>query len=546
MILEEEVEQQPIHDASAAACDPPRLSGEGGRTSGSTGTFGQILKSSAMVGGSQVLNILISVVRTKLMAVMLGPAGLGLFGMFGSISNLTQTIAGLGVNSSGVRQIAAAVGSGDQKQVALTLRVLRVAAIVSGSMGALLLLIFSKKIATFTFGDSGQSSRIAWLSVAVFLTLVSASQTALIQGVRRIADLAKMQVLGALFGTILGIPLVFFYRERGVVPSLICVAAMTILTSWWYSRKLKANTMSIDHAGHNTKQTWEAARELVQLGVAFMISSLVTLGVSYSVRVMILHRLGLAATGVYQSAWTLGGMYVGFILQAMGADFYPRLTESIHDNAVTNRLVNEQAMVGLLLAGPGVLASISLAPAIIMLFYGPRFHPAVGVLRWICLGALLQVISFPMGYVIVAKAKQLMFIACETSWAIASMLFAWTFVARFGLVGAGIASFASYLFHWLMLYVIVYKINGFRWSLANLKAGAVTVAFVAIGAVAVGVAPLGISVTISAAVLFLSTSFSVRTLLSLFEPEQIPASVRRILKMIGLVPQRKGIMVPAS
>src|SRR6202030_782925 len=84
------------------------------------GTHGQILKSSALVGGSSVVNIAVGIVRTKAMAILLGPAGYGLFGLYGSIANLAQTLAGMGVNSSGVRQIAAAVGSADSAQIALT------------------------------------------------------------------------------------------------------------------------------------------------------------------------------------------------------------------------------------------------------------------------------------------------------------------------------------------------------------------------------------------------------------------------------------------
>src|ERR1700688_1274296 len=75
------------------------------------GTYGQIVKSSALIGGSSVLNIAIGIVRTKVMAMLLGPAGFGLFGVYGSIANLTQSVAGMGINSSGVRQIAEAVGS---------------------------------------------------------------------------------------------------------------------------------------------------------------------------------------------------------------------------------------------------------------------------------------------------------------------------------------------------------------------------------------------------------------------------------------------------
>ena len=110
------------------------------------------------------------------------------------------------------------------------------------------------------------------------------------------------------------------------------------------------------------------------------------MGVAYVVRIVILRKVGVEATGLYQSAWTLGGLYVGFILQAMGADFYPRLTAHSKDNRACNRLVNEQARVGLLMAGPGVIATLTFAPLVIALFYTAKFGAAVGILRWICLG----------------------------------------------------------------------------------------------------------------------------------------------------------------
>src|SRR4051794_36116453 len=83
-------------------------------------TYGHILKSSALVGGSQALSIVVGIVRTKAMAMLLGPSGFGLFGLYGSICDLTQGIAGLGVNSSGVRQIAEACASGKQQSIANT------------------------------------------------------------------------------------------------------------------------------------------------------------------------------------------------------------------------------------------------------------------------------------------------------------------------------------------------------------------------------------------------------------------------------------------
>ena len=53
--------------------------------------------------------------------------------------------------------------------------------------------------------------------------------------------------------------------------------------------------------------------------------------------------------------------------------------------------MNEQTLVSLLLAGPGVIATIIFAPLIITLFYSPEFYEAVEVLRWICLGVAMRV-----------------------------------------------------------------------------------------------------------------------------------------------------------
>jgi antigen flippase len=99
-------------------------------------SYGQILKSSALIGGASVVNIAIGIVRTKVMAVLLGPAGFGLFGLYGSIANLTQSIAGMGINSSGVRQIAEAVGSDNTERIAQTTTVLGRISIFLGVMGA--------------------------------------------------------------------------------------------------------------------------------------------------------------------------------------------------------------------------------------------------------------------------------------------------------------------------------------------------------------------------------------------------------------------------
>lgn len=487
-------------------------------------TYGQILKSSALIGGSSVLNIAIGIVRTKVMAILLGPAGVGLVGLYNSIADLTQSLAGMGINSSGVRQIAEAAGTHDTERIALTATVLRRTSVLLGVLGSILLIVFSRQVSKLTFGSDQHAAAVSLLSIAVFFRLVSAGQGALIQGMRRIADLAKMGVLGAVSGTVISIPVVYFVREKGIVPSLIGVAAMTILTSWWYSRKIRVATppMVVSRVGRE-------AAALLKLGFAFMASGLLTLGVAYAVRVTVLRKFGYEATGLYQSAWTLGGLYVGFILQAMGADFYPRLTAHANDNSACNRLVNEQARIGLLLAGPGVIASLTFAPLVIALFYSAKFAGAVGILRWICLGAVLQVVSWPMGFIIIAKGNQNLFFLSELAWTIVAIGLAWICLTWFGLNGAGIAFFGSYIFHAILTYPIVRRLSGFRWSTDNVQTGAFFLPLIALVFGAFYVLPFAWAISLGIVAVVVSGAYSMRTLVHLVSFDRIPRPLQPLL-----------------
>ncbi len=284
-------------------------------------SYGQILKSSAMIGGSSVVVIAIGIIRTKAMAILLGPAGFGLMALYTSIVEVAMSLAGMGVGSSGVRQIADANGSGDRARIANTITVLRRLSLWLGIAGGILVVVFAPQISRLTFGSELQTAAVALLSLGVLFRVVNAGQAALIQGLRRIGDLALMGVLGALLGTGASIVLVYFMGESGVAPAVVATAGMTLFVSWWYSRRVRIESPSLEKS-----VVRQETSSLLKLGFAFMSSGFLMMGSAYAVRAIVLQGEGLEAAGFYQAAWTLGGLYVGMILQAMGADFYPRLT----------------------------------------------------------------------------------------------------------------------------------------------------------------------------------------------------------------------------
>jgi PST family polysaccharide transporter len=488
----------------------------------------EILKSSVLIGGSTAITLAIGAVRTKLMAVVLGPAGFGLMGVYTSIADLARTLAEMGINSSGVRQIAESVGSGDAARISRTVAVLRRVAIVLGSIGALLLVGLAWPVSHLTFGTGAQTGAIALLSAAVFLRLVADGQGALLQGMRRIGDMARIGVIGAVLGTIASVPIVYALGQDGVVLALVAIAAGSALVSWWYVRKIPLPAaLPVLTASAVRKEV----SSLLGLGVAFMASGFLMMGAAYAVRMLLIRHEGLDAAGLYQAAWTIGGLYVGFVLQAMGTDFYPRLVAASRDDVECCRLVNEQAQVSLLLAGCGVMATLTFAPWIFKLLYSGAFEAGTEVLRWIVLGMAMRVVTWPIGYILVAKGAQTLFVATDTAWAVVNVGLTWLGVHFYGLPGAGMAFFGSYVLHLLIVYPLARRLAGFRWSATNLRTGALFVA--AIGAVFTGFELLdpAASMTLGIVATGASAVWSVHALRRLVAPGRVPRRLSWLFKV---------------
>jgi antigen flippase len=423
-------------------------------------------------------------VRTKVLADLLGTSGVGLVGIYLSITGTLASLAGLGIGSSGVREIAEAEGSGDEARLAATVKTLRRVCWLTGLLGWLLSAVAAWPLSRWAFGDDRHGWAIALLGLTILFGTISGGQTALLQGIRRIGDLARIQVIAAVLGTLVTLGLYGLLREEGIVPVLISSAAIQLLVSWHFARKVKPCDLA-----QSWKETFHRSKNLISLGLAFMWSGLLASLFAVGIRALIVRELGLDANGIYQAAWGLSGMFAGFILGAMGADFYPRLTAAANDHATVNRLVNEQTELGVLLALPGLVGTLAFAPWLMQLFYSAKFLPGADLLPWFVLGISGQVISWPMGFILLAEGEKTWFLASETIAHVIKFTVAAALLYRMGLVGTAIAYPILYLLYTVGLLLLSGHLTGFRWSYQVLRLLGQAAALVGLGFVAVKCLP---------------------------------------------------------
>ncbi len=420
----------------------------------------QVFRSSAIIGGASVINMAIGVVKVKILALLLGPAGIGLMGLYQNIMSMAATFAGSGIASSGVRQIAASTD--EAETLSVVRRALWLGNLILGIAGMVVLWLLREPVTHWVFGDSAHSSEVGWLGVGLLLTLIAGSQTALLQGLRRIEDLARVSILGAIVGAAVGILAVYLQGTDGVLWFVLTAPAVNFIVASYYASRLSHAQAKHDMAA--IQQQWLA---LLRLGIPLMSAALLTLITQLAVRSIVVRELGLEASGYFQAAWAISFTYVGFVLNAMAMDYFPRLTSAIDDHQRARSIVNEQAEMALLLAGPILMAMITFAPWVIQLLYAQSFGPAAEILKWQVLGDIFKVASVPMVFIFLAAGRGGIAIGIQLVWSVAYLGPLVLGIREFGLLMAGIGFSIAYLVYYIVVAIAANKLIGFKLSKRN-------------------------------------------------------------------------------
>lgn len=430
-----------------------------------TSSHRQILRSSSIVGAASLVNVLLGLVRMKAAALVLGPAGVGLIGLLQNLMSTGSSVAGMGVGGAANLQLAANRAEHGDDGEAIVRRALFWATIALAIAGAALMWAARKPIARVALGDETMAAAVGWLAIGVALTVALNSQNALLTGLRRIGDVARVTTISGIAATAAAIAALYGLRTDAILLFVLAFPLATFLTSAWYVSRLPRPVASPAPISTLIAQ-W---RKLATVGFAMMVGVMIILLGQLIVRGLIKERLGLVELGLFQAAWTISMTYVLLILNAMGADYYPRLSAAMTDRDTANRLVNEQTEVVLLLAGPLLLVILGGAPWILHLIYSSEFRDAAAVLRWQVLGDLLKIASWPTGFVLLAAGDGGMFVATELLAMTVFVGLTWALLPVMGVEASGLAFLGMYAAYFPAVYWAARRRSGLRLKANNVR-----------------------------------------------------------------------------
>ena len=413
-------------------------------------SYAHVLKYTGIFGGVQGLSILVGLVRNKLVALLLGPGGMGLVSLFNSAISFISQATNLGISFSAVRHISEIFDSGDEARVSHYIKVVRAWSLVTALFGMFVCVVAGPFLSDYTFSWGDHTIHFLLLSPVVGMLAITGGETAILKGARRLKALALIQIYSVFAALVISVPVYYSWGQKGIVPVIVITAFASMLLTVSYSYRYYPLRIN------GSNGVLGEGMEMVRLGVAFVLSGIMGSGAEVVIRSFLNVSADLDTVGLYNAGYMITVTYAGMVFTAMETDYFPRLSAVNHDVQAVNLAANRQIEVSLLIISPMLAFLIISLPVLIPLLYSHSFVPVVSMAQVAVFSMYLKSMSLPVAYITLAKGDSLAFFALEAVYDVLLVILIVFGFRMWGLFGTGVALSLSYLLDLVMILVYAY------------------------------------------------------------------------------------------
>ena len=436
-------------------------------------SYRNIIKGSSFFGGVQIFNVLITLIRGKFVAIILGPEGMGISALFNSASNTIQRFSSLGLPQSITRDVADESLSAKTRDT--TIRSSLWLTNLTTFLGLLICIGFCIPLSKITFGDTGYWWQFMILGIGVALGIAGTGKLSILQGLHEVKKISRASIVGGLTGLGIGIPLYYLFHYKGIVPAIVAIFLSLYI---FYSYSLK-KSYSFSSESDTWKDYLPIAKKLLVLGIVLMSGDIISTLFGYLVNLYIRITGSIDDVGLYQAAYSITKQFSGVIFAILAMDYFPRLSGVASDNEKMNGVVNRQSEIVAWLMTPAMTLLIISSPLLIQVFLSKEFYPVIPLMRWMGLGMLLRAFSYPMAYITFAKGNKKIYFLLEGIVAnTLTLVLSCLFFHWFGLIGLGYALTVDNAICIILYFVVNNRLYNYKFSkesLVNYMIGGVLV-----------------------------------------------------------------------
>ncbi len=393
-------------------------------------SYTHIYKYTSLFGGVQGLNIIISLVRNKFVAILLGPAGVGLISVYNTASVLLQNATNFGIQISGVREISRAYDNGDPS-LPDSIRLLRSWSLLVAMLGLVVTLLAAPLLSRWAFSSGEYTLEFMCLSPVVAMAAISGGETAVLKATRRLKQLAKISVLGMAGALVVSVPLYFKFGNGGIIPSILLIAIVQMALAMCCSYRQYPPSLGF---GRELRE----GRTMLTVGAAFVLAGVFGSGAEFFIRAF-LSDMSITLAGLYNAGYMITMTYAGMVFAAMETDYFPHLSAVCNDTRKMNGAVNRQIEVSMVMVAPLLVILMVGMPLVIQILFSSQFFPVIRMTQTAVIAMYFRAVNLPVAYIMLAKGDSRSYLCLELVYDILVVLTVILGYYNWGLDGTGAA-----------------------------------------------------------------------------------------------------------
>ncbi len=407
----------------------------------------EILAAILKTGMGSAIGLALAAAAAKIIAVTVGPSGFGLFSLLRQTYQTAVAFATLGGLTATVQGISSQTGRARTQYVVTAGGIF----VLGGLAGSMALFFMAPQWAHWILGHRDPASVLLmrWLSLPLFLGVIQAYASAVLNGHRAVGRLALVHSTNGAAFAVLAFPAAYLVARGdirafawllgAVALTSASLASLFVIRERWLTPAMVISPSAV---------SLQAARHFFTVAGPMLMTGLVSTGTLLALRSLIARQFALSGAGFFDSAWTLGTMYSVLLLMSFTTYYLPTLSQTA-DPQARLLLIGRMLRLSTSLLVVLITAVVVLKPFAVRMLYSDRFLPALAVLRWMLIAEYFRTSGQVFVMPILGRADMKTYSYIEVGWNIGFFLLSSLAVLSFAwLPGVGLAyliMYAAYL-----------------------------------------------------------------------------------------------------
>lgn len=411
----------------------------------------KLVKTTLLSGISTLSRLASGFISIKVIAVIIGPAGVALVGQFANFITMVTTIASGAINNGIVSYTAK--NTNNTKQLYKVWQTGFCLSAVLSFICTVVLLLFRNQISIYFLHSDKYTTVIVYFAISILLFVWNQLLLSILNGLGKIAKLTTLSILSNIIGLIISILLVIHWQITGALIALAIIPNLMFLVSIvaachepWF--KLKHIVGKID---------LKVLKELKSYTFMAIVAAIVTPLQQLAVRNLIISKIGIDVAGCWQGIQKISDAYLAIVYTAFSTYFLPKFA-----SLSNNKLIKQELKDCYKLIIPFLLSSIIIIyisrEYIVRILFSNQFDTMNQLFFWQLVGDFFKTVAWPLGLIFVAKGNAMII-------GINDVIFNGLIVIlSYGLINyiplqSTVLAFAITYFLWFIQLILLYRYN---------------------------------------------------------------------------------------